>query len=360
MRPRSRLRARAAGALALLALAAPLAPPLGAQGTAVTLDELQTPSAPAFVLLGIEPASVQRPDSPQALRTSFLALARDPGALPRSFALEVTPFWLRSRPTFAFDDFYARAGRTPLQTIGLAMRRSFALSVASTPGAPGGAADDTLATHLGVGARLVLWPGRPSALLASLRGRAPNVLRDCSRGDDLDAIEACMRPFVDSVRANLEPVGFVLQLAFGASGGFPDGTVDGGRLARAGVWLTPSWRVTNQVELIAVGRWLHADLAAGDTANADLLDGGVRLRWKPSPLLAISAEGLGRRGQGGTAPDQTASRWGAVAEYRAAENLFVFYSFGKDFEAANAPRSRLLSTLGLQLGFGPKPVVAVR
>ena len=126
------------------------------------------------------------------------------------------------------------------------------------------------------------------------------------------------------------------------------------------MWLTPSWRVTDRVELIAVARWLHADVAARDTANADLFDGGVRLRWKPTPLFALSAEGLGRRAQGGTAPDGDASRWGAVAEYRAAENLYVFYSFGKDFEAANAPRSRLLSTLGLQLGFGPKPIVNVR
>ena len=132
-----------------------------------------------------------------------------------------------------------------------------------------------------------------------------------------------------------------------------------GRFRRAGVWLSPSYRLPNQVELIMVGRWLHEQVQSSDTANATLFDIGGRLRWKPSPVLALSAELLGRHGSGGSAPSQSTSRYGALVEVRASDDLYVFYSVGKDFQAANAPRSKLISSIGINVGFGPKPLVQV-
>jgi hypothetical protein len=357
MSPRRPLSWGALGAGLALAAAAHAA---RAQQSAVTLEELQPPSAPAFVLLGIEPSSVQRPDSPRALTTSLLSLASDKELLPKNFAMEVTPFWLASRPTFTFDDYY-QTGRGFGKTLALTAARSFALSLATSPRVPG---KDTVGTSIGVGGRMLLWPGKPSAQLDTVRSHLVRGLGKCAAGStnqkDLDACYGALKPVLDSVQANLEPVGFVLQLAFGLSGAFPRDTIDNGRLARAGVWLTPSYRISQRVELIAVGRWLHANVPAGDSANADLLDAGLRLRWKPSDLFAISGEGIARSGRGGTVANASSSRFGALAEYRAAENLYVFYSFGKDFDAAKAPRSKLLSTVGLNLGFGKKPVIDVR
>ena len=39
--------------------------------------------------------------------------------------------------------------------------------------------------------------------------------------------------------------------------------------------------------------------------------------------------------------------------------MYVFYSIGKDFAASEVSDSRLLSIIGVNVGFGPKPVVAV-
>ena len=39
--------------------------------------------------------------------------------------------------------------------------------------------------------------------------------------------------------------------------------------------------------------------------------------------------------------------------------LSLFGDVGKDFQAANAPRSKLLSSIGINVGFGPKPLVQV-
>ena len=324
------------------------------QAQSVTLEQLLPPSAPALVLLGIEPSSVQRPETPKALAATVLSLASDRQALPKNIALEVTPYWLRPRPRFTFDDFYMN-GRSRRETIRLTMMRSAAISLATAPRLIG---QDTVGTSVSLGARVLVWPGRPSALLRDLRGRAAGVLGRCS-ALPVDRIDECQRAFTDSLRQNLEPVGFVLQLAFGAGAGFPGDTVDRGRLRRAGVWLSPSYRLPSAVELIGVARWLHDNPTDGEAANANLWDAGARVRWKASPLLALSAETIGRWGRGGSAEEQRTSRYGGVIEFRAREDFYLFYSFGKDFAAADAPRSRLLSTIGINIGFGTKPVVSV-
>ena len=328
----------------------------GAQSK-VSVEDLRAPSTPAFVLLGIEPTSVQRPETPRALTTTLLSLAGDNGALPRNFAIEIAPFWLRSRPGFSFGDFYHGERHGGLATIATTIKRSFALSVATAPRIAG---NDPSGTSVAIGARLMLWPGRPSALLDSLRARAPRTFGECSRLGALDDIDACQRAFTDSIRDNVQPVGFTMQVAMGASGGFPNDTFDLGRLRRGAVWISPSYRFPHQFELIGVVRWMHDRLDRGEVANATSLDAGARLRWKANSLVALSAEGVRRRGSGGTRAPRTSIRYAGVVEFRASDNWFVFYSVGKDFAAAKAPRSLLLSIIGVSAGFGNKPIIDVK
>jgi len=322
----------------------------------ITLEQLLPPSAPAFVLLGIEPSSVQRPETPKALTATVLSLVGDREALPKNIALEVTPFWLTPRPRFSFDDFYMN-GRGVSETLRLTMLRSAAVSLATSPRLAG---KDTVGTSLAVGARVLLWPGRPSALLRDLRSRASTVLGRCSVLGTPEQIDDCQKAFTDSIRKNLDPVGFVLQVSFGGGAGFPGDTVERGRFQRAGVWLSPSYRVSGEIEVIGVARWLRENPAPTDDANTNLWDGGARLRWKPSPLLALSAEAIGRLGRGGPAAARSTSRFGGLVEFRAADGFYLFYAFGKDFAAAAVDRSRLVSSIGLNLGFGTKPVISLR
>jgi hypothetical protein len=338
-----------------MALVAPV--PAWAQQAKVSVDDLRAPSTPAFALLGIEPAAVQRPETPRALATTILSLAGDDKALARNFAIEIAPYWLRSRPTFAFDDFYHGKGRSVISTIATTAKRSFAVSVATTPRLAGNV---SAGTSVAIGARLMLWPGRPSALLDSLRARAPRKFGDCSRLTAIDDIDACQKAFTDSLRDNVQPVGFTLQVAMGASGGFPNDTFELGRLRRSGVWISPSYRFPRQFELIGVMRWMHDRLDPGEVASATSFDAGARLRWRASTVVALSAEGVRRRGSGGTHASQTSSRFGGVVEFRASDSWFVFYSLGKDFAAAKAPHSRLLSIIGVSAGFGSKAVVDVK
>ncbi len=328
-----------------------------AQQGNLTVDELRAPSTPALAMLGIDAASVQRPETPKALTATLLSLAGDDGALPRNFAIEVAPYWLQSRPGFSFSDFYHTARRSALVTVATTIKRSFALSVGTAPRIAG---PDASGTSVAAGARFMLWPGKPSALLDSLRSRAPLKFGECSRFNAANDVDACQKSFTDSIRANLEPVGFTLQVAMGASAGFPNDTFDLGRVRSGGIWISPGYRFAHRLELIGVARWIHERLYAGESANAALFDAGARLRWRASTIVALSAEGVRRQGSGGTRAPVSSNRYGGVVEIRASDNLFVFYSIGKDFAAAKAPRSRLLSIIGVTAGFGPRPVVEVR
>jgi hypothetical protein len=317
---------------------------------ATTVDDLRPPLSPAFVLLGIEPASVQQPETPRALSSALLSLASDEGALPRNFALEVAPYWLQSRPRFRFEDFYSPQFRTTVA-------RSLSFSIGTSPRL---VSNDTVGTSVGVGARALLAAGRASSTLTSIKDRLQTRLGQCAAAADVEVCYDSLHAMLDTLKANQRPVGFVVQMATGASADFENDVAQRGRWRRFGVWLTPSYRWEGHVDAIFVARYLRQRVAADEVGNANLVDLGARLLWRPANPLALSAEALSRLGTGGTTDAQDTRRYGGLVEYRATSDLYVFYSFGRDFAAADAPRSNLISTLGINVGLGQRPVVALK
>lgn len=71
--------------------------------------KLRTPHAPAFVILGVAPAEIQRPSTPVdfaiALNTDLRSGTEL--TLPRNMAIEVAPYWWWSHKTLTFDDYLA-------------------------------------------------------------------------------------------------------------------------------------------------------------------------------------------------------------------------------------------------------------
>jgi hypothetical protein len=319
----------------------------------VTLNDLTPPQSPAFVVLGIEPTVVQRPQSPRALTTALLSLAGDKDGVPKNLALEVAPFWLKSQPAFRFEDFYAGSGPR-FNTVKRTIARSSAFSIGSTPRTLG---RDTIGTSLGVGYRVLLWPGRASDTLIALKAKVERDLGVCAGIDDDEKADACRLKAVKALRENLEPVGWKVQLAGGLSAAFPHDTVQRGRFQRSGVWLSPSYRFPGEIEFIFVARYLRNHLEAADKENANLIDEGLRLLWTSRGGLGLSFESVARQGRGGNLGSTNSSRYGGLVQLRTSTDMYVFYAIGKDFAAANVPRNRLLSTIGLNLGFGNKPVI---
>ena len=98
-------------------------PVLGQDGESeITLKELQAPASPAFVLLDIEPTSIQRPKTPKALTISILStMGGSDNLIPENYSVEFAPYWLSNHPNLAYDQYLKGVGRTFLQTLSLSL-----------------------------------------------------------------------------------------------------------------------------------------------------------------------------------------------------------------------------------------------
>src|SRR5712691_2914509 len=94
-----------ASIVALLTFAAGAATPLKAQSgdAGPAFNSWRTPVSPAFVILGIAPTVVERPNTPADLAFSVLNRSAAFTSLPRDIALEISPYWLIKHPTLTWQ-----------------------------------------------------------------------------------------------------------------------------------------------------------------------------------------------------------------------------------------------------------------
>src|SRR3954464_13184446 len=64
----------------------------------ITLNDLYIPDVPGFVLSDKAPSSVEKPVTPRAFGISLLNLWQ-------GGAIDVTPYWLQSKPSYTFDQW---------------------------------------------------------------------------------------------------------------------------------------------------------------------------------------------------------------------------------------------------------------
>ncbi|TGD57920.1 hypothetical protein [Flavobacterium humi] len=83
-------------------------------------QDLRIPNTPAFSILDYEPASVMRPTSAKKLSTDLLNSFDKDGNLIMNMGLEVTPYWLKSRPKLSREQYlHPDTFQTILQTLSL-------------------------------------------------------------------------------------------------------------------------------------------------------------------------------------------------------------------------------------------------
>jgi hypothetical protein len=380
--------------LAFVFLSLPLVAAGQSQPVTTTPDDLRTPIAPAFALLDAAPTTIDRPQSARALTLNLFSALREGEGLPRNYALDVTPFWLRSHPTLTFDDYYH-------PTLMQSLARTFAVSVATTsteaadPAVPG-------VTSLGFGVRALVAQGRAHPALEAARADLMSVMTQQAELDDeivnlefkhdaavaagrlddarklKDAIATAQRDTTvrrDELSAEAraialriqgldkDRVGLVISVAAAHVVDFPGERFQDAEAARWGLWVTPTYR------MLACGLDATADCAATldvmgvariladrrGTADDSTWDIGGRILWQPTREFALSAE-LVRRGALNAAGGDGSMRSVGLLEYRVRDDLVLFGSFGRDFDAEPDGRT-LVSLLGLNLGFGRKPTI---
>lgn len=329
--------------------------------TSIPLDALRPPAAPAFVLLGVAPAAVERPITPRALAATLISATGARDLLPRDYALEVAPYWLTSHPELTFDGYYAAGlGRSILQTL------SISLATARLP------APDSIeaGTALGIGFRTAPLAGKAPPAFALLVPQLDSLLRqrlrvrhllrrlsDSTARADQQAVadsleEEAARVALAIQAADKERVGWIVEFAGAVVWDFPRNLIDSSSIARAGVWATVAYRVpAPAIDLVGVLRYVRDQRPA--TAR-NIVDFGGRLVIRGDDL-ALSGEFVEHIGTASGPLPAPGYRLAGNLEYRLQKDLALTATFGKDDGDTGA--ARLVAQIGLTLGAGRVPLL---
>ena len=343
-------------------------------------NKLRTSTSPAFILLGITPAEVDRPSVPASFAASVLQQTEMfTSGLPKAFAAELAPYWMVPHPGLTLTK-YRHSGAASLY-------RNVTISLATTdssgPGV-GAPAGNTSFRRLGFGVRTTLVPGdsgppppcinevnaAATALSGVIGARVARAIASVTlSAQDAIAIEAFKTSIYPAALASLPLAqrkaltelvqsctkdlsvrrGFSMDIAGGMAARFPSGTVDSGRVSTAGVWLTPALLGESFSHIVVVrGRWDDLDTDSSSTA----LDLGARSiyawdRFASSVELVNRAE----RRRGATSDFVRAS---VIFDVRLVGDYWVNLSFGKDFDARK--RQSLIALIGFQWQLGDRSV----
>ena len=341
------------------------APP---QDSVPQLGALRTPPSPAFTLLGIEPSAVERPATPSDVALTFVNKVQD-GIVPRNFAFEASPYWLRSRPALTWRGDISRS-------VASSLARTTSVSVATAETGAGAAPVSSLA----VAFRTFLFSGRLSAATQRALEQLEQTLQATSvmflqlmneRGfrelqaariagtitpEEYDTRVAAM---AESVRGSpifeeaLEAVpevaskrdGFALELAVGLLWDFPEASWERHQFRRRAIWLTPSYE---QGSWTVLGVMRYLDDAAA--INEDAVDWGGRAIFSGANF-GVSLEFVERAPVEPTDMFRRSHRVVGIAEYRLRNGMWAVASFGKDRRQTTPVASTLVAQLGLAFSF---------
>ena len=113
------------------------------------VPKLAIPSSPAFSILNFEPTAIMRPSNAKDLAADVLSSFDENGKLIMNLGLEVTPYWLQSRPKLKREKYLEPSP-------GQAFLQSFSFSGATVKDSASGD------NKLGAGFRFKLYNGHPT------------------------------------------------------------------------------------------------------------------------------------------------------------------------------------------------------
>jgi hypothetical protein len=177
----------------------------------------------------------------------------------------------------------------------------------------------------------------------------------------MERIEAGMATLAERfAAAEIEPDGFILEIAGGVRAKFPDGRWADERVDGYAAWVTPMYRIgSRNLELIGVARLITSLDEYGGHGVADF---GARAG------LAIgkgsfSAEHVWRSLHGSVEDgppleSRSSTRWAVLFDYPLSSKLWVAASFGSDYRReGDRP---VIATIGINLGVGAIELVPRR
>jgi hypothetical protein len=129
-----------------------------AQDLSEKISKLKSPTSPASIIIGNQPATISKPKSWQALEAAIYSnYTNQAGGLviPNDYAIEFTPYWIRKEKNISFDEFVKP---NPWQSA----MQNLSFSISSTKNFL--IKDSVKTDALGLGIRTMIWLSETSNL----------------------------------------------------------------------------------------------------------------------------------------------------------------------------------------------------
>ncbi|MFC2141999.1 hypothetical protein ACFLR7_03595 [Acidobacteriota bacterium] len=380
------------------------------------LDQLRTPASPGFVLLGVEPSSVEQPRTPKALAFSMLTAQWQSSLIPKNYAIEIAPYWLTSHPGLTYKDYYTA-------NLGKNLLRNLSLSLATTT-LPSEEEEIPAGSSIGLGIRTLLLAGKANSKLTDLRKdlieqqlllQLVDLVKE-SGGGNIGELRQNVENTFDNIERNpgllnypdlnseriMEAVNAVSKAALAyLEGKDAQNEEEVGKLleemkivdesksrkialemqtqdkSRIGWIAECAGAMTidfpgNSFEESKITRWglwatpsFRSERIPVDFVGVarfirdvslevpqDVFDLGGRLVYKYHDLF-LSAEFVQRF----RSDDSNTTRFAGMLEYRLNQDLYLMANFGKNYEIKDELRGNLIMMIGLNFGLGQKPLL---
>lgn len=357
------------------------------------LKNLYIPSSPAFNLLDISPASIERPTTAKAFAVSIGNAVGQTQFIPKNYAVEIAPFWFfRHRKMSVFKNFGVEPesihGKTK-QNIFYGLRNT-SISI-GTVSRDSSKLNPLNVTYLAYSVKSNIINVRPKIVIETLV-HANIDINEKLRDENLAAIKACLDIEDDAERqkckeseiqkrndtafkeadsllelaTNIRPV-FSLDAAIASSMGFYDNTFSNNNHYRTGGWLTLSFsqaldkgsrydiaklaNAKNYFNAYALLRILSEDSTADMKTfkRYNYFDYGLRAEFEFN-RFSVSFEHVQRK----VAHDNSLNsmRNVGIVQYKIDDNLYFTGTFGKNFGEQN----NLIAFFGISWGLGKTAV----
>lgn len=292
--------------------------------------ELKPVTSPVFVLMSVEPSTIDRPATAKALSMNLLSSLQS-GTLPKDYAVEFAPYWFKPRYKAQYIESYGNVFTNAI--------RSFGVSLATST-------KDSANTLAGIGIRTQFLRGKADLtkipVLKNMQLRVIDLMDDTTGA--LDQLQ-------DSIKIAAEQVmkrqGSFLELSVAASENFKNGNFDESEFDKFGIWLTYTYRLNN-IDFLVMGRNISTNQ---NDELKNIQDAGFRLVWEKYGLT-LSAEYVVRFQKDLKLIDDISKRISGYVEYKINDNLNIHYTFGQNFNTFLD--NSLINQLGLNFGFGGK------
>jgi hypothetical protein len=346
--------------------------------TEPSFNSLRTPTSPAFVLLGVEPVAVERPNSPSSLAFSLVNNAGDFKTLSNNFAVEFSPYWLIARPMLTWREDISRS---LLESISRTLTLSAAVADIGTEVFPAKGLSGAMRTSIISGTMsdesirslelLEKQLGTEASIFSRFVERYRKIidedyLHDLKLYED-DPIKLkdlteryneviqfigesvlIEEEYLDSIAAARQKVeefavfreGFSLDFALGGLWDFENGVFDNHRFNRLGMWLSPGY-TSSSFSIAGLIRYFYYE------NFDDVIDFGGRLIFSEAKY-SISGEVAGRSFSGDQSRDAEI-RAALTLEYEVHPSIWVTAVFGKDFNSDS--EGSLIATAGINFNF---------